>query len=259
MMNRPMRPIYRGEAYWIAPEKTIGSEQSSIRERPGIIVSNDMENRTSDHVLAVFTTTQKKTKIPTHTSVMMQQKSIALCEQVKLVPKRYIKNYIGQCDQEEILRINKALGLSLNIGVRSKKELYPQQCQRNKNPFSRGRLCSIQDKYDPKEHWPGIIVSNNIGNIESPILEIARFHEGEASSPLHITFKTIPEWYLDLGYIDTIDKSRATPQQKYIPWKNLQKTGNAMELSLGLKPTDEIVAAYNRIRNKGGRNHVVSH
>lgn len=54
-----MTEIYRGDIYYIMPFYTVtGSEQRA--GRPGVVVSNDINNRHSPNVEIVFLTSQEK-------------------------------------------------------------------------------------------------------------------------------------------------------------------------------------------------------
>lgn len=239
------RPVYRGEAYWVTPDAATGSEQGAERGRPGIIVSNDIENRRRGHVLMVFTTTRRKTGMPTHTGIILPKgESTVLCEQVCMVRKEQVDSYIDTCSHQDILKINRALGFSLNIGIKSSTEILAEHAK--VNPYPRGGICAVKSKHGGEEEYPCMVLSNNIGNTESTILEVAYFKEGKPSSPVCIRLKSLPGWYLDLGCIDTVSKSRVRMQEKRIKWENLQKTRKAMELSLGLISPSSIREAYRK-------------
>lgn len=58
-----MTEIYRGDIYYIMPFYTVtGSEQRA--GRPGVVVSNDINNRHSPNVEIVFLTSQEKKPLP---------------------------------------------------------------------------------------------------------------------------------------------------------------------------------------------------
>ena len=113
--------FYRGEIYYIEPHQKSGSEQSS--GRPAIIVSNDLNNKHSSVVEVVFLTTQPKTDLPTHVSIRSSTKtSTALCEQVHSISVERIGNYIASCTDNEMLMIDAALAISLNLTPPQKSE-----------------------------------------------------------------------------------------------------------------------------------------
>lgn len=118
--------IKRGEIYYIEPSKalqTTGSEQRS--NRPGIVVSNNENNEHSSIVEIVYLTTQPKNSMATHVIINSAVKmSIALCEQVNTVAVERLADYMGQCSEDEINKIDEALMISLNIGKNEERDSY---------------------------------------------------------------------------------------------------------------------------------------
>jgi len=107
----------RGDIVYIHNEngKSVGSEWT--KDRPAIIVSNNLCNEHSPVVEVVYTTTsRRKHLLPTH--VIMHStpfNSVAMCEAVYSVDKSRIEKVIGHCTTSEILRINNALAISLGL------------------------------------------------------------------------------------------------------------------------------------------------
>lgn len=111
--------VYRGEIYYIHEAEGVGSEQ--IRGRPGIIISNDIGNEYAPVVIIVYLTTQEKKSLPTHVKINSAAKpSTALCEQIETIYKGRIGNYIGQITEAEQKNIDKAIAISIGIGVNAK-------------------------------------------------------------------------------------------------------------------------------------------
>lgn len=82
-----MTEIYRGDIYYIMPFYTVtGSEQRA--GRPGVVVSNDINNRHSPNVEIVFLTSQEKERLST---------------------------FIKSCTTKELKNIDNALLVSLGI------------------------------------------------------------------------------------------------------------------------------------------------
>lgn len=107
---------YRGEIYYIAPRDSIGSEQ--FGGRPGIIVSNDMNNEYSRTVEVVLLTTRDKKPLPTHVKIeSAKYPSTALCEQIDTIDKDRIGNYIGSVSTKEQKAIDEALQVSLMLDM----------------------------------------------------------------------------------------------------------------------------------------------
>ena len=105
---------YRGEIYYIMPGEAIGCEQYG--GRPGIIVSNEMNNRYSRTVEVVFLTTREKRPLPTHVRInSAKYPSTALCEQITTVAKERLAEYIGKLSTEEEQALNAALMVSIAL------------------------------------------------------------------------------------------------------------------------------------------------
>lgn len=108
--------MQRGDIVYVRNnDNSTGHE--TTKDRPAIIVSNNLCNEHSPVIEVVFTTTSpRKHLLPTH--VIMHStpyNSIALCEAVYSVDKSRITSVIGQCSTSEILRINNALEISLGL------------------------------------------------------------------------------------------------------------------------------------------------
>lgn len=89
--------------------------------RPAIIVSNDIGNAAGPIVEIVYLTTQDKKPLPTHVKISSAKfPSTALCENITTVYKDKIGQYIGQCTEAEMKRIDAALAVSIGIGVNIK-------------------------------------------------------------------------------------------------------------------------------------------
>lgn len=113
--------VYRGEIFYIHETEVTGNEQSG--GRPAVIVSNDIGNEHSPIVEVVYLTTQEKKPLPTHVSIKSAAKaSTALCEQISTVHKSRIGSYVGQATEAELSGIDKALAVSLGIGLTLKSD-----------------------------------------------------------------------------------------------------------------------------------------
>ena len=111
-----MTRIRRGDIFYI--EKSgyeTGCEQRS--GRPGVIVSNDMNNTHSQVVEVVYCTAKHKPELPTHVMVTSTPKeSTALCEQVTSVAVERLGNYVGRCSDQEMEGIARGVLVSLGFG-----------------------------------------------------------------------------------------------------------------------------------------------
>lgn len=102
--------IRRGDIWFVDCEKSTGCEQHGIR--PAVIVSNDIGNEHSPIVEVVWLTTADKKFLPTHVRLGFET---ALCEQIHTVDKSRLLNFKRICTTQEMLKINKAMMISLGI------------------------------------------------------------------------------------------------------------------------------------------------
>ncbi len=111
--------VKRGDIFYADLSPVIGSEQGGIR--PVLIVQNDVGNKFSPTVIAAAITSQRfKTSLPTHIQVNadgcgLAKDSIVLLEQVRTIDKRRLKEKMGNLNEIEMNRIDKALSVSLGI------------------------------------------------------------------------------------------------------------------------------------------------
>jgi mRNA interferase MazF len=111
--------VKRGDIFYADLSPVIGSEQGGIR--PVLIVQNDVGNKFSPTVIAAAITSQRfKTSLPTHIQVNadgcgLAKDSIVLLEQVRTIDKRRLKEKMGNLNENEMNRNDKALSVSLGI------------------------------------------------------------------------------------------------------------------------------------------------
>lgn len=112
-----MREIKRGEIYYANLCPVIGSEQGGIR--PVIILQNDTGNRFSPTtIVAAITGRTEKTELPTHVNISVEGlncKSIILLEQIRTIDKSRIRGFIGVLDITTMVRVDKAIVISLGV------------------------------------------------------------------------------------------------------------------------------------------------
>lgn len=113
--------VKRGEIYYADLSPVIGSEQGGTR--PVLIVQNDVGNKFSPTVIAAAITSQRfKTSLPTHITVNadgcgLAKDSIVLLEQVRTLDKKRLREKMGILDETDMLRVDRALSVSLGIGT----------------------------------------------------------------------------------------------------------------------------------------------
>ena len=103
----PKDDVKRGEIYYISRGGyNTGSEQQA--DRPGVIVSNDKNNKNSQTLEVVYLTTQPKNELPTHCTIRSTGRvSTVLCEQIHTVAVERIGKYIGVCTAQEMQNIDR--------------------------------------------------------------------------------------------------------------------------------------------------------
>ena len=112
--------IRRGDIYYADLSPVVGSEQGGVR--PVLIVQNDVGNKFRPTVIAAAITSQKyKTNLPTHIQVNanecgLAKDSIVLLEQVRTIDKKRLKERMGNLDETDMDRIDRALSVSFGLG-----------------------------------------------------------------------------------------------------------------------------------------------
>ena len=90
-------------------------------ELKNIIIQNDVGNRYSPTVIVSAITSQiNKAKLPTHVEISSEEyglnkDSVVLLEQVRTLDKRRLKEKIGHMTDEDMLKVNNALRVSLDL------------------------------------------------------------------------------------------------------------------------------------------------
>ena len=107
--------IRRGDIYYINNNRgQVGSEMK--KDRPAVIVSNDMNNRYSNEVTVVFLTTRPKKEMPTHVKIRSTGRtSVALCEAPTTIDKKRVNNFVGRASWSEMRAIGKGLDIALDL------------------------------------------------------------------------------------------------------------------------------------------------
>jgi len=111
------RQINRGEVYFADLSPVVGSEQGGCR--PVLIIQNDIGNKYASTVIVIPLTKQidkNKGKLPTHVELDgLPRKSIALCEHIKTIDKKRIKDFICNINLEQMIEINKSIAISIGL------------------------------------------------------------------------------------------------------------------------------------------------
>lgn len=112
--------VKRGDIFYADLRPVVGSEQGGIR--PVLIVQNDMGNKYSPTtIVVVLSTKDKKANLPTHVPLHKNQcnglphDSIILCEQMRTIDKRRIKDKVGCVNDESLDNVMQAVKVSMSI------------------------------------------------------------------------------------------------------------------------------------------------
>ncbi|SHJ94184.1 mRNA interferase MazF [Hathewaya proteolytica DSM 3090] len=114
-----MMIVKRGEIYYADLSPVVGSEQGGIR--PVIIIQNDVGNKHSPTVIVSAITSQiDKAKLPTHVEISSEEyglnkDSVVLLEQIRTLDKRRLKEKIGQMTDKDMIKVDKALRISVGL------------------------------------------------------------------------------------------------------------------------------------------------
>ena len=107
--------VKRGEIIYLK-EEAYSKMKGNIEggSRPMLVVSNDTGNKHSSIcIVAPLTMNRKKFDFPTH--AIVNQNSIALCEQLFTVSQNDIERKIGEATDEEMIAVNYCLSKSLGL------------------------------------------------------------------------------------------------------------------------------------------------
>jgi mRNA interferase MazF len=112
--------VKRGELYYADLSPVVGSEQGGIR--PVLVVQNDIGNKYSPTIIAAAITSKiNKAKLPTHielpSSYGLAKDSVILLEQIRTLDKRRLKERIGELPPSTMVRVNRAILISLGFPV----------------------------------------------------------------------------------------------------------------------------------------------
>ena len=111
--------IQRGDRYYADLRPVVGSEQGGVR--PVLIIQNDVGNKHSPTVIcAAITSQMHKAKLPTHVELKCKEyalakDSVVLLEQLRTIDKKRLKDKVCHLDNNILLKIDKALEISLEL------------------------------------------------------------------------------------------------------------------------------------------------
>lgn len=117
--------MVRGEVYYVDLPPVIGSEQG--RCRPCVVIQNDYGNCYSGTIIVAPMTTQTKKRLPTHVPISPNDKplhlsSTILLEQIRVVDKRRVENFICRLRDETMEKVDRAIEVSLALHKKERSE-----------------------------------------------------------------------------------------------------------------------------------------
>lgn len=111
--------VRRGDIFYAQLNPVIGSEQGGTR--PVLVVQNNIGNQYSPTTIVAAITSQiLKAKLPTHVEIPaeksgLERDSVILTEQVRTIDKSRLKQKVAFLDEEIMLKVNKAIEISLGL------------------------------------------------------------------------------------------------------------------------------------------------
>jgi mRNA interferase MazF len=104
----------RREVWWVNFDPSIGGEIK--KRRPAVIVSNDASNKFLNRVQVVPLTSKTDRVYPSEAVVVLEGKeSKAMADQLAIVSKSRLFRQAGILSREDMLRIDEAIKIQLDI------------------------------------------------------------------------------------------------------------------------------------------------
>ena len=120
--------IRRNEIYLANLGHTVGSEERGTR--PVLIIQNDLGNKHSPTtiVLPITKRVEQRLSIPTHIKIKpfgkMKYEATIMAEQIKVIDKRRLLNFIERLPKKYIKSVNNALKVAVDLQERKRYEIY---------------------------------------------------------------------------------------------------------------------------------------
>lgn len=108
----------RGQVWWVGgkEEKVLIGNSVQTKNRPHLIVSNNVGNRNSSTLIAIPFTTEEKNDLPTHyTCEFNGKKNTLLAEQIRTINIDELMSYMFMLDDKTMYEIDKVIKISLGL------------------------------------------------------------------------------------------------------------------------------------------------
>lgn len=104
----------RGEVWWVSFPSSVGEEIQ--KERPALIVSNDIANRLLNRVQVVPLTSNVDRLFPSEAYVLVNKvQHKAMADQLTTVSKKRITNQMGTISQSDMQGVERAIRVQLGL------------------------------------------------------------------------------------------------------------------------------------------------
>lgn len=106
--------IRRGEVWWVDFDPAVGGEVR--KRRPAVVVSNDYFNVRNNRVQVIpLTSSEKRLYLFEAYVVMGGQRDKAMADQIRTVSKERLSNRAGRVTSREMLEIERAIKIQLDL------------------------------------------------------------------------------------------------------------------------------------------------
>jgi mRNA interferase MazF len=108
------KELYRGEVYWVSLDQTIGSE--TRKTRPGLVISNNIQNHTSKRVIIAPLTSVINRIYPFEVRISIKGKeSKVMLDQIRTIDRQRLGERLGKLNSQEMENIDKVLKFVLAL------------------------------------------------------------------------------------------------------------------------------------------------